>query len=307
MTSSLPKLGVSPLCWTNDVLEDLGGDIPLEVCLRQAGKAGYQGIELGRKFPREAGKLTQLLEHAGLQLASGWYSGFLADRSLKEELEAVRSHATLLQRLGAGVMVYGECGHQPGESPLDEPISLSPPLDRIDLTLYCNKMNAFADTLLRDYGLKLAYHHHLMMLVEHDDELQAFLIQTQDNVGLVFDSGHAHAAGINMQSALDKYGHRICHIHLKDVRSAVLKRLYDEDLSFNEAVRTGLFTVPGEGEIDYTPLINFVKTSGYQGWLIVEAEQDPALAPPVPTIRRAINWVRAHFPVHTSITEVHDA
>lgn len=301
MAFSHLKLGVSPLCWTNDVLEDLGGDIPLTTCLQQAAQAGYQGIELGRKFPRNAHELSPLLGAAGLQLASGWHSGFLADRSLDDELEAVRPHAQLLQQLGANVMVYGECGQLPHDAPLDDPISLSPALSRIDLTAYCNKLNAFADVLLLDFGLKLAYHHHLMMLVEHDDEVQAFLAQTQDNVGLVLDSGHAFAAGVDMASVLEKYGHRICHIHLKDVRPHVLQRLYGEDLSFNDAVRAGLFTVPGDGGIDYAPLIRFVESSGYRGWLIVEAEQDPATAPPLATASRAFKWVSEHFPVNTPL------
>lgn len=163
MATEQLRWGVSPLCWTNDVLEDLGGDIPLDTCLREAREAGYQGIELGRKFPRQAATLGPLLAAADLRLASGWYSGMLADRSVEAELEAVREHAQLLRQLGAKVMVYGECGQLPGETPLDEPISLSPPLSRVSLAAYCHKLNTFADLLLRDYDLQLAYHHHLMI------------------------------------------------------------------------------------------------------------------------------------------------
>ncbi|PKH26712.1 myo-inosose-2 dehydratase [Enterobacterales bacterium CwR94] len=297
MALSHLKLGVSPLCWTNDVLDDLGGDIALQTCLQQAAQTGYQGIELGRKFPRDARELHPLLDKVGLQLASGWHSGFLAERSVQEELDAVRPHAQLLQQLGASVMVYGECGLLPGETPLDEQISQSPALASLDLPQYCDKLNAFADVLLRDYGLQLAYHHHLMMVVEHDDELQAFMENTHSNVGLVFDSGHAFAAGVDIARALQRYGSRICHIHLKDVRPEVHQRLYRENLSFNEAVRAGLFTIPGEGGIDYSPIIDFVKRSQYQGWLIIEAEQDPALAPPLPTVQRAFAWANAHFPL----------
>ena len=200
--------GVSPLCWTNDVLEDLGGDIPLDTCLREAREAGYQGIELGRKFPRQASTLGPLLAAADLRLASGWYSGLLAERSVEAELEAVREHAQLLRQLGARVMVYGECGQLPGETPLDEPISLSPPLSRVSLAAYCHKLNTFADLLLRDYGLQLAYHHHLMMLVEHDDELERFLSHTHDNVGLAFDTGHAFVAGVDIQAGMDFNAHQ---------------------------------------------------------------------------------------------------
>jgi len=295
------QLGVSPLCWTNDVLEDLGGDIPLETCLQQAAQAGYRGIELGRKFPRRAAELAPLLSTAGLQLASGWHSGFLADRSVDEEVEAVREHADLLHQLGAKVMVYGECGQLPGATPLDEPLSLSPRLSAVDLASYAAKVNAFADILLRDYDLKLAYHHHLMMLVEHDDELDSFLQHTSHNVGLVLDSGHGYAAGVNIAAVLKKYAERIVHIHLKDVRPAILERIQTEDLSFNDAVRAGLFTVPGEGCIDYRPLIEFVRHSGYQGWLIVEAEQDPDTAPPLATATRAARWVSQQFGVSLAV------
>ncbi|MCU5774766.1 myo-inosose-2 dehydratase [Erwiniaceae bacterium BAC15a-03b] len=304
MTTAGVQLGVSPLCWTNDVLEDLGGDIPLESCLQQAAAAGYQGIELGRKFPRTVSELEPLLSAVGLQLASGWHSGFLADRSVEEEIAAVRDHANLLRQLGAKVMVYGECGQLPGITPLDEPISRSPALSSIDLARYAARVNAFADVLLRDYGLKIAYHHHLMMLVEHDDELESFMQHTSHNVGLVLDSGHGYAGGVDIARVLQKYGSRIVHIHLKDVRPAILQRVYQQDLSFNDAVRAGLFTVPGEGCIDYAPIIEFVSHSGYQGWLIVEAEQDPQQAPPLATATRAAHWVSQQFHLPHSIKEI---
>ncbi|MEQ4532466.1 MAG: myo-inosose-2 dehydratase [Mixta sp.] len=294
---ALPRiqLGVSPLSWTNDVLLDLGDDIAVETCLHEAATAGYQGIELGRKFPRTPQALAPLLEKTQLRLASGWHSGFLAERSLEDELAAVRDHASLLHKLGANVMVYGECGKMPGDAPLDQPLSLSPSLQSVDLPAYASRLNALADILLRDYQLQLAYHPHLMMLVERQAELDAFLAATSDNVGLVLDSGHACAAGVDMASVLDNAGHRIRHIHLKDVRPAILARIAAEDLSFNQAVRLGLFTVPGDGCIDYAPLIHFIQQGNYQGWLIVEAEQDPALAPPLATVTRAARWVRQHI------------
>lgn len=285
------QLGVSPLSWTNDVLLDLGDEFAVETCLQQAAAAGYQGIELGRKFPRTPEALAPLLETAGLQLAAGWYSGFLAERSLEEELAAVRDHALLLRRLGARVMVYGECGQMPGDAPLDQPLSRSPPLSAINLRAWADKLNAFADILLRDDELQLAFHPHLMMLVEREAELSAFLAATNANVGLVLDSGHACAAGIDLARMLALAGDRIRHIHLKDVRPAVLARVLADDLSFNQAVRLGLFTTPGDGCIDYAPLFQFLQRGAFQGWLIVEAEQDPALAPPQETVTRAARWL----------------
>ncbi|MRT24972.1 myo-inosose-2 dehydratase [Enterobacteriaceae bacterium RIT697] len=299
MVSKAINLGVSPLCWTNDVLDDLGGNIPLEVCLQQAAQAGFSGIELGRKFPRDPLILRPLLDSVGLQLASGWYSGFLADRSIEDELIAISDHAHLLKQLGASVLVYGECGRLLAEGPLDAPLSQTPTLNSLDLIEYANKINILADVLLRDYNLKLAYHHHLMMVIEHNDELQSFLAKTNDNVGLVFDTGHAFAAGVNIPALLQNWGHRIVHLHLKDVRSDVLTEVRKKDLSFNAAVRAGLFTIPGEGSIDFAPLIAFIAEGHYQGWLIVEAEQDPQLAPPLATATRAAKWMRQNFSVPT--------
>lgn len=291
------RVGVSPLSWTNDVLEDLGGDIPLETCLEEAAAAGYEGIELGRKFPRTINKLQPMLKKANLKLASGWYNGFLAERSIEEELEAVHEHALLLKTLGAKIMVYGECGAMPGDAPLDEPMSRSPELNELNLADYAQKINDLASSLSEVYGLRLAYHHHLMMIVERDYELKAFLEATDNAVGIVLDCGHAKSAGIDIEWVLNNYGHRIAHIHLKDVRGDVLDEVINQDLSFNDAVRAGLFTVPGGGIVDYTPVLNFLKESTYSGWIIVEAEQDPEKAPPLPTVTQARKWVKEEIGV----------
>ncbi|MCX3310999.1 myo-inosose-2 dehydratase [Pantoea vagans] len=295
MMSSRVRLGVSPLSWTNDVLSDLGDNISLETCLTQAASAGYQGIELGRKFPRTHAELAPLLHKAGLQLASGWHSGFLAERGVADEIAAVESHAALLRASGAEVMVYGECGCMPGSHPLDEPLSFSPPLSCLDADEYVRKVSGFADILMDRFGLKLAYHHHLMMLVEQHHELEEFLTKTSDSVGLVLDSGHAFAAGVDLAQITEKFGHRIVHIHLKDVRADVLHRVLENDLSFNDAVRAGLFTVPGEGCIDYSPLTDFVAHADYKGWLIVEAEQDPQKEEPSAAVSRAFRWAKNTF------------
>jgi len=297
------KLGVSPLSWTNDVLEDLGGDISLTRCLQEAAQAGYSGIELGRKFPRDAAELSPLLTGAGLALASGWYSGLLAERTTEEELREVRTHAQLLHKMGASVMVYGECGAMPGDNPLDEPLSRSPALNSVDIPAYAGRVSAFARALFKEYGLKLAFHQHLMMLVEHQDELSTFLEQTDSSVGLVLDTGHALVGGIDIPWLLKKHGHRICHIHLKDVRQPVLEQVRAQDLSFNDAVRSGLFTVPGDGVIDFTAIIDFIRHSGYSGWLIVEAEQDPQLAPPLATVTRAAQWASKTFNLPLTVWE----
>lgn len=286
-------VGVSPLSWTNDVLEDLGGDIPLETCLAEAAEAGYEGIELGRKFPRTIETLAPVLNQEKLKLASGWHNGLMIERRFEDELAALHDHAMLLKSLGAKVMVYGECGAMPGLTPLDEPLSKSPALGHIDLLQYAEKVNNLAVLLLKNYGLRLAYHHHLMMIVETDDELKAFLKATNDSVGIVLDCGHATVASVDIRWVLENYGHRVAHVHLKDVRGEVLDNVMNNDLSFNDAVRAGLFTVPGEGIVNFAPVIHFLKNSTYKGWVIIEAEQDPEKAPPLATVKKARAWVKS--------------
>ena len=290
MTAAEWRLGVSPLSWTNDVLADLGGDTPVETCLDEAVLAGYAGVELGRKFPREPGALGALLGQRGLALASGWYSGVLADRAVADEWAAVAEHARLLQALGASVMVYGECGSMAPGSPLDVPMSGRLKLGSREAEAYADRLTAFAERLLGECGLTLAYHHHLMMVAETFGEIADLFDRTGPAVGLLLDTGHAAAAGFDYARLIERFGDRIVHIHLKDVRKDVLARVRRDDLSFNDGVRAGMFTVPGDGGVDFAPLARFVNDRGYCGWLVVEAEQDPVQAPALPAVTRA----RAH-------------
>ncbi|MBV9392052.1 MAG: myo-inosose-2 dehydratase [Verrucomicrobia bacterium] len=272
-------LGVSPLSWTNDVLVELGGDIPLETCLKEASETGYDGVELGRKFPRDGQKLSSILTDYGLRLAGGWHSGFLAERSVEDEWKAAAEHVRLLKDCGSQILIYGECGLMTGASPWDQPLSSGPELARIELSTYADKLNTFA-LRLQQTGLTLAYHYHLKMLIEQAEEIDAFCESTAQEVGILLDTGHAYAAGANYAEIIRKFGFRIAHIHLKDVRKQVLERARREDWSFNSAVRQGMFTVPGDGDVDFSPIGEFIRTSGYGGWVVVEAEQDPTKAAP---------------------------
>ncbi len=291
------QVGVSPLAWTNDVLTDLGGDIPLTQCLQEARKAGYSGIELGRLFPRDAAILRPLLEGNELQLVSGWHSGFLADDSVANEMQRVAAHAELLVALKSKVMVYGECGSMALGAPLDLPMSQRLPLVSVDVNAYAQRLTEFSSRLHDRWGIKLVYHHHLMMVAETFDEVSNLFDRTGPSVGLLLDTGHACAGGFDYQQVLERFGDRISHIHLKDVRADVFAQLRKDDGSFNAGVRNGMFTVPGDGCIDYQPLATFVRQSGYKGWLVVEAEQDPTKAIPLPTVQRAREFVRGVFSV----------
>lgn len=289
-----PKLGVSPLSWVNEVLQHLGAGTRAEQCLTEAAQAGYQGVELSRIFPREPGALRALLAQHQLQLVSGWHDGFLTERSVAQELDAVHNHAALLQENGAQVMVYGECGWMT-DNALDVSLAQRRLFPDDQVQAYGDRLSTFADALFQRYGLRLAYHHHLMMVAETLPEIRALLSACSPSVGLLLDTGHATAAGFAYTQLIDEFAARICHIHLKDVRLGLLQQVRQQGLSFNEAVLAGMFTVPGDGGIDYQPLADFIARSGYQGWMVVEAEQDPAKAPPLPTVTRAQRYVSQHI------------
>jgi inosose dehydratase len=298
MIEFLPKgvrLAVSPLSWANDVLVDLGVDISLETCLADAAEVGYEAVELGRKFPRDADVLRPILGNYGLSLASGWHSGKLAERSADEEMASVASHANLLRALGCEVMVYGEVAMMTPGSPLDQPMSRRMIMAKDDVPGYAKRLTEFSKRLFGDYGLKLAYHHHLMMVAETYDEVSRLFDLAGREAGLLLDTGHAAAGGFDYCRLIERFGDRIVHIHLKDVRGTVMGEVRQRDLSFNAGVRNGMFTVPGDGIVDFDPAAKFVRDSGYKGWLVVEAEQDPSLAPPRDGATRALAYIKWAF------------
>lgn len=289
------RLGVSPLSWTNDVLHDLGGDTPLSSCLSEAARAGYDGIEVGRLFPRDATLLQPMLSSRWLQLASGWYSGELATRDLQAECAATRDHADLLHAMGCSVMVYGEVAMMAGDAPLDAPMSNRLSMTEDEARDYADRLSEYGAWLAGEFGLKLAYHHHLMMVCETFDEVCRLFDRAGRRLGLLLDTGHAAAGGFDHARLIDRFGDRINHIHLKDMRADVMTAVRQSDASFNDGVRAGMFTVPGEGCVDFTPVRDFVRSGSYQGWLIVEAEQDPQIAPPLPAVTRAHRTLRTLF------------
>lgn len=284
------RIGVSPLSWVNEVLADFGAGTTPETVLEEAATAGYQGVELSRIFPRDPAVLSALLRQYRLSLVSGWYSGFLADRSFEEEIQAVRDHAELLKQCGATIMVYGECGRMAPDA-LDIPMSKRGRLGPEEWVGYGDRLSRFAAELEARYGLTLVYHYHLMMVVETLDDVRSLMRATDPAVHLLLDTGHAYAAGFDYSALISEFGPRIAHVHLKDVRADVLETVRKQDLSFNQAVRSRLFTVPGDGSLEYGPLAAFLRSKNYRGWLLVEAEQDPSKAPPFATVQRAHHFI----------------
>lgn len=271
------RIGVNPLSWMNDDLPSLGGETPLSVALTEGRQIGYQGFELGNKFPREPGALSALLGEYDLALVSGWYSGHLARGSVQEEIDAVSPHLELLARCGAKVMVYGEVA----DSIQGAPVSLSKRPRFIhdeQWEGYARRLDAFAAHTL-SHGVRLAYHHHMGAYVEAPDDIDRLMALTSDDVGLLFDTGHVTFGGGDPLAVLDKHIDRVCHVHCKDVRPHVLRLARNGDWTFLQSVINGAFTVPGDGAIDFEEVIARLAAHGYRGWLVVEAEQDPAVAP----------------------------
>ena len=285
------RIGINPLSWMNDDLPSLGGETPLEVALTEGRKIGYQGFELGNKFPREPQALKTLLAQYDLALVSGWYSGRLARRSVAEEIEAVGPHLELLAKNGASVMVYGEVADSIQGAPA--PLYQRPRFfSDAQWDGYAKRVDAFAQyTLSR--GVRLAYHHHMGAYVETPADVDRLMALTGDAVGLLFDAGHITFAGGDPLDVLDKHIARVCHVHCKDVRPAVMKLARNRNWSFLDAVLNGAFTVPGDGAVDFAGIITRLKRHGYRGWLVVEAEQDPAVAPSYAFAQKGYRTLRA--------------
>jgi inosose dehydratase len=271
------KIGINPISWTNDDLPWLGGETPLEVALAEGRAIGYRGFELGNKFPRESAALRAVLAKHGLELVSGWYSGRLAQRSVEEEIAAVGPHLKLLADNGAKVMVYGEVADSIQGAPV--PLYKRPRFFRDEQwKAYADRLTAFArHTAAR--GVRLAYHHHMGAYVEAPADVDRLMALVGEEVGLLFDSGHMTFAGGDAVAMLAKHARRVCHVHCKDVRPEVIRMARNRNWSFLESVVNGAFTVPGDGAVDFEALIGLLGDSGYRGWLVVEAEQDPVVAP----------------------------
>lgn len=272
-------LGIAPIAWSNDDLPELGGDTSLEVCLMEARQAGYSGVEKGGKFPLDPEILGPILKQHGLVLASGWFSGSLLNVSVDEEKSRIRSQLELYQALEVPVMVYAETTGTV-QNQIDRPVSTRPELSEDALKSYGEKLTEFSQWLEAEQ-CPITYHHHMGTVIETEEEIDILMENTGDEVGLLLDTGHLTFAGGDVDATTRRWGHRINHIHVKDIRADVLASVKAGDWSFLKGVLEGVFTVPGDGSIDFRSFMKIVKEIGYQGWVIVEAEQDPAKANPL--------------------------
>lgn len=273
------KIGVNPIGWTNDDVPELGGDTPLTTCLSEIRQSGYLGTELGYKFPRESSALRAALLPYGLAVVSGWWDGRILDRDVDAEFEAVLPHLSLLRDLGAELVVYADTSRGRHDA-IWRPISQRPRLMDGDWPGYGRKLTALAERMA-EFGVGMAFHHHMGTVVETDDEVDRLMSVTGPAVGLLYDSGHCAFSGGQPVALARRHARRIVHVHCKDVRLAKLRQARRTDMSFMDSVLDGLFTVPGDGGLDFPAILATLCEAEFAGWLVVEAEQDPEKAHPL--------------------------
>jgi inosose dehydratase len=272
------RFGISPIAWVNDDMPELGGDTPLSTILKDSQEVGFAGVELGGKFPRDAAVLKPLLDGYGLDLVGGWYSGELLDRDVDAEIAAAQDHLKLLKAMGSTVFVHAETSNAiHGQRGV--PLRQTPRLDEAGWKLFGERVTGFAD-YIEGQGLKFAYHHHLGTVVERPEDLDTFFKITGASVGVTLDTGHAALGGIDPIEVIRTHPQRIAHVHCKDVRYGVFDQIRAQNESFLNGVLAGMFTVPGDGALNYGKVMRALADIGYAGWIIIEAEQDPAIYNP---------------------------
>jgi inosose dehydratase len=271
------RLGTNPIAWSNDDLRSLGGDTPLATCLAEARQAGFEGIELGHKFPATAPALRAVLAPHGLDFISGWYSAELLRRDARAEIAAMQPHLALLRGAGAQVVIVAETSNAiHGDRSV--PLSRRPRLDPADWRMFGARLTELGRAVA-DAGLRLVYHHHMGTVVENAEEIDRLMDHGGDSVQLLLDTGHATFGGADPVQLARRYRDRIGHVHAKDVRPGVMADSRREDWSFLDSVVEGVFTVPGDGMVDFAAVLREIPA--YRGWLVIEAEQDPAKANPL--------------------------
>lgn len=274
------KIGISLIAWQNDDLPDLTADFTTEGAMEDASRIGYQGVERGRRMPADTEGLRAYLERYGVALCGGWCSGNLMQASLEEEKAAINQQVQQFAALGAPCIVYAECSNTI-QGDINKPVSQRPKLSRDEVLVYAEKLSELAKWSA-DQGVVLSYHHHIGSMIEDAEDIDWLMEGSDPALTLLFDTGHLHFAGADPLSVLDKWGERIHHVHFKDVRDDILNLVRQREGSFLDAVSAGAFTVPGDagGCIDFQAITNQLKAMDYNGWIVVEAEQDPAKAPP---------------------------
>lgn len=273
------KLGIAPIAWWNDDLAELSDDVSLEECLRQASVAGFTGMETGRRFPMNMAELGPILGRYGISVCGGWFSGLLLDDDIEREKDRIRAQMEFFIAAGAPCIVYGETARSI-QGLRSAPLATKPKLSEEEIREYGHKLTAFGEWCA-ERGMPIAYHHHMAAPIETETELDLLMKHSGEGMPLLFDAGHMVFAGGDVLRVIDKHHARISHVHTKDVRMEVIERLDRSRESFLDAVVKGAFTVPGDGSLDFVAIVRRLASYGYEGWFVVEAEQDPKASPPL--------------------------
>lgn len=286
-------LGIAPIAWTNDDLPELGSENTFEQCISEMALSGYTGSEVGNKYPKDPAVLKSMLDLRGVQICNAWFSTLFTSEEAEVTFEAFKKHRDFLHALGAKVIGCSEQGNSiqgTEKAVFDE----KPVYTDEEWSKVTQGMNHLAE-LAEEKGMKVSFHHHMGTGVQTPEEIDKFMEMTNDNVYLLFDSGHLVYSEGTQEAALDvlkKYIDRTIHVHLKDVRMDVVDEVKASKKSFLEGVKMGAFTVPGDGVIDFKPIFDILDAAGYEGWMVVEAEQDPAIANPFEYALKARQYIK---------------
>ena len=276
------KIGIAPIAWTNDDMPDLGRENTFEQCISEMALAGYAGCEIGNQYPRDPEVLEKALKLRGLQICNAWFSTYFTRGQKAETIAKFIEHRDFLHALGAKVIGISEQGNSIQGTTL--PIfDAKPVYTQAQWQAVIEGFEELA-ALAAEKGMKLGVHHHMGTGVQTEAEIDYLMEHTSNQVGLLYDCGHLYYSEGTQEAVmrvLEKHINRVVHVHLKDVRPAILEKVRCEKLSFLEGVRTGSFTVPSDGVISFEPIFACLAQHQYEGWMVVEAEQDPAKANPL--------------------------
>lgn len=288
------KLGIAPIGWTNDDMPELGGEIPFEQCVSEVALAGFSGTEVGGQFPTDPAVLKKALDLRGLSIASQWFSSFLCEKPYAENEAAFVKQLDFLSAVGAqriNACELTRCLFASDKSMFGDNKPVATDAEWENLCSGLNKMGKIA----QGRGFKLCFHHHMATVVQTFAETKRLMDNTDPGlVFLCYDTGHFTFSQEDAVLAAQTFAPRIDHVHLKDIRPAKMKQAYAEGFCFRKAIWDGCFTIPGDGCVDFSAVFSVLDKSGYEGWLLVEAEQDPVKANPFEYAKKAREYIRKH-------------
>ncbi|NOD97250.1 myo-inosose-2 dehydratase [Ruegeria sp. HKCCD6228] len=272
------KIGISPIAWQNDDLPDLTAAYTMEQALKEAREIGYTGVERGQRMPADTEGLRAYLDANDIALCGGWCSGSTLVNDLHAEIAVVREQVEQFVALNSPCIVYAECSNTV-QGQIGTPVNDRPKLSRDEVLAYAGKLTELAKWMA-DQGMPMAYHHHMGTIIESEDEVNWLMEGSGPELSLCFDTGHLLFGGGDVMATLNRWGDRVHHVHFKDIRPEIVQDTRENNRSFLDAVIAGAFTVPGDGCIDFQAVADALKAMDYNGWIVVEAEQDPVKAPP---------------------------